>query len=429
MTATRGHLDAWGGHPLGTLVSIEKGRVVRTTDNTGGSAIPYIGADSFGGVYRLFTSDASAIRCEPTDVLMLWDGERSGLVATGLRGAIGSTVARLRPTDGVDGRFLFHQLAHSFGWIQARRTGTGVPHVPKDIATILRVYLPDDITLQRRIAAVLDAVDATIAKTEAVIAKLKCVRAGLLHDLLTRGVDSDGQLRPPHDQAPQLYKASPLGPIPRDWEVCTTEELLAPVSNALRSGPFGSALLKQELVASGVPLLGIDNVHVERFMNTYVRFVSNAKFRELQRYAVRPRDVMITIMGTVGRCCVVPDDMGKALSSKHVWTITFDQPRYVPELACWQMNHAPWVLAQLRRDEQGGIMTAIRSDTIRNLRFPVPTAEEQRKMLSVLKQGVDQVRSDEQTLLKLQKLKSGLAADLLKGRVRVPDNLMIGRGH
>ena len=42
---------------------------------------------------------------------------------------------------------------------------------------------------QSRIAAVLDSVDEAIAKTEAVIAKLRQVRAGLLHDLLTRGLD------------------------------------------------------------------------------------------------------------------------------------------------------------------------------------------------------------------------------------------------
>ena len=73
----------------------------------------------------------------------------------------------------------------------------------------------------------------------------------------------------------------------------------------MRSGPFGSALLKHELVEAGIPLLGIDNVHVERFEATFSRFVTPQKFRELERYAVRPRDLMITIMGTVGRCCLV----------------------------------------------------------------------------------------------------------------------------
>jgi type I restriction enzyme S subunit len=69
---------------------------------------------------------------------------------------------------------------------------------------------------QRRIAFVLDTMDEAIAKTEAVIAKLKQVRAGLLHDLLTRGLDENDQLRDPIAH-PEQFQDSPLGCIPRDW--------------------------------------------------------------------------------------------------------------------------------------------------------------------------------------------------------------------
>ena len=67
--------------------------------------------------------------------------------------------------------------------------------------------LPDE---QSRIAAVLDTVDEAIAKTEAVIAKLRQVRAGLLHDLLTRGLDKNGQLRDPIAH-PEQFQDSPIG--------------------------------------------------------------------------------------------------------------------------------------------------------------------------------------------------------------------------
>lgn len=68
---------------------------------------------------------------------------------------------------------------------------------------------------QSRIAVVLDAMDEAIAKTEVVIAKLKQVRAGLLHDLLTRGLDEHGQLRDPIAH-PEQFQDSPLGKIPRE---------------------------------------------------------------------------------------------------------------------------------------------------------------------------------------------------------------------
>ena len=93
---------------------------------------------------------------------------------------------------------------------------------------------------------------------------------------------------------------------------------------------------------------------------------------------------MITIMGTVGRCCLVPDDVGAALSSKHVWTLTFDQNRYSPYLACLQFNHAPWILRHFSRDEQGGIMASIRSDTLRTAQLPVPPMAEQQMIAAGL---------------------------------------------
>ena len=40
-----------------------------------------------------------------------------------------------------------------------------------------------------------------------------------MHDLFTRGVTPDGKLRPTRAEAPQLYKESPLGWIPKEWEV------------------------------------------------------------------------------------------------------------------------------------------------------------------------------------------------------------------
>jgi type I restriction enzyme S subunit len=68
-------------------------------------------------------------------------------------------------------------------------------------------------------------VDEAIAKTEAVIAKLRQVRAGLLHDLLTRGFDEHGQLRDPIAH-PEQFQDSPLGRIPRGWCFSKFEKVL-----------------------------------------------------------------------------------------------------------------------------------------------------------------------------------------------------------
>ena len=57
-----------------------------------------------------------------------------------------------------------------------------------------------------------------IEQTETLIAKYQQIKAGLMHDLFTRGVTPDGKLRPTRAEAPQLYQESPLGWIPKEWE-------------------------------------------------------------------------------------------------------------------------------------------------------------------------------------------------------------------
>jgi type I restriction enzyme S subunit len=272
---------------------------------------------------------------------------------------------------------------------------------------------------QHIIARILRALDTQIEATEALIAKQERVRAGLMQDLFTRGVDEHGQLRPPRDQAPHLYHQTEIGWLPLGWETPELESLLAPVPTPMRSGPFGSALLKDELVTSGSPFLGIDNIHIEHFSADFTRFVTPRKFSELSRYRVLPDDVVITIMGTVGRCCVIPDGFGEMLSSKHLWTMTFDQSKVLPKLVCWQLNHAAWVQSHFRAKSQGGIMDAIQSSTLKQLRLPTPPVSEQQRVLAIYERATSSIEQMREKLTKLRLQKTGLMQDLLTGKVSV----------
>ena len=239
-----------------------------------------------------------------------------------------------------------------------------------------------------------------------------------MHDLFTRGIGADGKLRPPREIAPELYKNSAIGWIPKEWEVDCLENLLANVSHNLRSGSFGSALLKSKLTENGIPFLGIDNIHIEKFNNSFRRFVSEKKYNELIRYAVRPKDVVITIMGTVGRSAIILESVGKALSSKH-WTITFNFNIVIPELICWQLNYSEWAKTWFRKKTQGGIMDAIQSNTLRSLVLPLPHINEQKLMFNQFATISSKIRLETNLLEKLQKQKSGLMHDLLTGKVSV----------
>jgi type I restriction enzyme S subunit len=412
-------MSEWISSSLGELVTFQKGKKVSTSRYPLEGYREYLGAGKLSGSSDGYASTFLAVQANEKDVLMLWDGERSGLCRTGLSGVVSSTVSKLTPTDSINNLLLYYLLHQRFGWIQHRRTGTGVPHVPRDLGRILRLAYPRCIGEQKKIAYILETIDLAIKKTQALIDKYQQIKVGLMHDLFTRGIGPDGQMRPSYEQAPELYQETPIGWIPKEWRADRLEQLLAPVANNLRSGPFGSALLKSELVEDGIPFLGIDNIHAELFVDNFRRFVSEKKFLELNKYAVRKKDVIITIMGTVGRSAVFPDHLDRALSSKHLWTMTLDQERIVPELVCWQLNCAPWVKSWFRRETQGGIMDAIQSRTLKTLTLPVPPLVEQLEIAKRHSSISDRIRLEEQTLEKLKKQKSGLMYDLLTGEVPV----------
>ena len=323
-------------------------------------------------------------------------------------------IAGLSPT-GLTRDFLFHGLQ---GWDLLRGADQAIKGATlnkQKLKNILFEY-PESEREQAKIAEVLSTVDRAIEETEALIAKRQRIKTGLMQDLLTRGIDEHGNLR---SEQTHEFKDSLLGRIPVEWEVRDLQSLLANVSSPMRSGPFGSALLKEELVESGVPLLGIDNVLPERFVPDFKRFVSPKKALQLHRYRVRPHDLIITIMGTVGRCCVVPENIGEALSSKHVWTLSVNRDLYSPFLACLQINHSPWVHNHFARDEQGGIMASIRSETLRTTRLPTPPPEEMWQIEQVLRAAADDLRQIENMMGKVALQKTGLMQDLLTGNRRV----------
>lgn len=311
----------------------------------------------------------------------------------------------------IEREYWYYFLLSKEAFFASQRQSGTQGNLNTSIVSDLLCSLPP-VKEQQKIAAILTSVDDVIEKTQAQINKLKDLKTGMMQELLTQGVGVNGK---PHTE----FKDSPVGCIPKGWDCVLLESLLITDKNSMRSGPFGSALLKHELVKKGHPYLGIDNVHVERFENKFKRFVSDEKFEQLKKFAVKEDDVMITIMGTVGRSCLVPKGVGKALSSKHVWTMTFDLSKYIPSLICWQLNYSDWVKKQFRNEAQGGVMESISSKTLKGLWLPLPPLSDQVKIAETHEKLSKKIESKENILNKYQLMKKALMQDLLTGKVRV----------
>jgi type I restriction enzyme S subunit len=136
----------------------------------------------------------------------------------------------LTPQQNIDGKFLFYQIQRTRSRFERYATGSTFPEINKKDTGRVSIAHPEDLHQQQKIAAFLTSIDTVIEKTEALIEKYRQIKAGMMHDLFTRGVLPNGQLRPPREQAPELYQETAIGWIPREWNISSLESLLTPVA-------------------------------------------------------------------------------------------------------------------------------------------------------------------------------------------------------
>ena len=248
-----------------------------------------------------------------------------------------------------DARYLLHylRLDRIRGEGQRRMTGSaGQRRVPANFLSELEVPLPP-LPEQRRIAAILDQAETLRTQRRAALAQL---------DSLTQSIFLD-----------MFGDAEAKG-----WPVETIADIAHPSGGSIRTGPFGSQLLHSEFVAEGVAVLGIDNAVANEFRWGERRFITEAKYRDLQRYTVKSGDVLITIMGTCGRCAVVPDDVPVAINTKHLCCITLDARKCVPAfLHAYFLRH-PMARKYLEQTAKGAIMSGLNMGLVKAMPIPVP---------------------------------------------------------
>lgn len=167
-----------------------------------------------------------------------------------------------------------------------------------------------------------------------------------------------------------------------DWQ----EVSIADICEDTRTGPFGSALHHDEFVDSGVFVLGIDNAVENKFSYNRMRYITDEKYEKLKRYTVYPGDVIITIMGTVGRSAVIPDDMPKAINTKHLACLTPDATIVDSYFLSNAFQIHPVIRGQLERQCKGAIMDGLNLTIIKGLRFELPPLELQKEFVQFFKQ-------------------------------------------
>lgn len=224
-------------------------------------------------------------------------------------------------------------------------TGTTRAKLTKGGASEILIPLPP-LTEQKRIAQILDKADELRQKRQQSIDKLD-----------------------------ELLQACFLKIF--ENEKCSMSQIKDLLENekSIRTGPFGSQLLHSEFVDEGIAVLGIDNAVKNTFKWAKPRFITPEKYEQLKRYTVKPKDVIITIMGTCGKCAVVPDKIPLSINTKHLCCITLDFDKCNPEFLHSYFLLHPTSINFLKSRAKGAIMAGLNMSIIKDLPVELPSIE------------------------------------------------------
>ena len=320
--------------------------------------------------------------------------------------------------EKADTHFLFHRMRQGVEDLKKLNQGTSINGIIRSDLVAYPLELPP-LPAQRRIAEILSTVDEAIEQTEALIAKYQQIKAGLMHDLFTRGLTPDGHLRPTREQAPHLYRESPLGWIPKEWEVSNLRDKSSPVRPHIKTGPFGSSLKGEHWVENGRPVITIGALGEGELLTEGLLFVSEATAHRLREYQLQPGDVVFSRVADVGRSAVICEEHDGWIMSSNLMRISLNQNLIVPGYLQAQFAFDYRVKAQIRAKVNSGGRDVANGQILNQVQFAWPRQEEQDVALKRIRTLGANRRSVTDQRTKLLKLKHGLMHDLLTGRVRV----------
>jgi len=356
---------------LGNVASIE--RIVVDPAEVSPDSL-YIGLENIEkggdiiGVGTVGQAGLSSAKFKFTENHILFGKLRPYLAKIGrpeFEGICSTDILPILPGPNLDRSYLAHflRLPETIALATARATGANLPRVsPKEVASF-EIPVPS-LEEQRRIAEILDQADVLLAKRR---------KSAALLDGLIRSVFFE------------MFGGSASG-----YQASTVGELAADRKNSIRTGPFGSQLLHSEFVESGVPVLGIDNAVNNEFRWAKRRFITNEKYQKLARYRVFPGDVVITIMGTCGRCAVVPEDIGVAINTKHLCCISLDRNNCLPEFLHSYFLMHPIARSYLQRTAKGAIMSGLNMNIIKAMPVALPPLAHQERYVAVARRVQEQ---------------------------------------
>ncbi|RJP93879.1 MAG: hypothetical protein C4518_05055 [Desulfobacteraceae bacterium] len=170
--------------------------------------------------------------------------------------------------------------------------------------------------------------------------------------------------------------------FPDKWNAVQIRRKLCDVGG-IRIGPFGSALTLDQMVEEGYKVYGQENVISQDF-TAGTRFLNPTKYAELKACSITSGDLLVTMMGTTGRCCVVPEEIAEGIMDSHLIRLRFKNHEVDPSFMALLIDKGHYVKEQICAGGKGTIMSGLNSSIIKEVWVGLPDVKAQKRITKYL---------------------------------------------
>lgn len=323
---------------------------------------------------------------------------------------------------GIDKLFLYYSLLSESVRNQFAVSVNGSVVVNLNIEKVKNAYIVlPDLRKQQAIADFLDAkcadIDSLTEDIQKQIETLKEYKKSVITQAVTKGLDPNVEMK---DSGIEW-----IGEIPKHWIVKRIKNIICNDKDGIKIGPFGSALSNKTISNGSYNIYGQANLVNNDF--SYTKNTINEKtFYSLKSYQVLPNDICLSMMGTIGKCKIVPTNINPGIMDSHLIKIRLDEVQMLSKFFeyVYDKDLSDVCIIEMQYVKKGSIMDGLNTSIVKNLRLVVPPIAEQRIIADFLDSkcaDIDAAIEGKQKQLDvLKEYKKSLIYEYVTGKKEVP---------
>ena len=278
----------------------------------------------------------------------------------------------------INNDYLYYYLLQNKNRLEQKAQGSTFLAINSAEVNDFDVSYPESLSTQRRIAAILTSADKVIAATQKTIAKYKQIKQGMMEDLLK----------------------------PKEgWKMVKLGEVGERITDGCHIKP--KCVAKSQFL-----MLSSQNIKDNKLDLSDVSYLTFDDFeRENHRTNIKAGDVLLTIVGTVGRTYLVKENDVNFTLQRSV-AVLAPKATLDSSFLLYTLNNLQFVL---ENEAHGCAQKGIYLKQLNQLLISIPDLTEQRRIAAILS-GIDaKIAAEEKVLQKYEKVKKGLMERMLEG--------------